>query len=155
VATQRDLGVRRLDRQIVFAKPLMRLIAAIDYWSVYRGLKLYEAVAVLLSPVHWMSMRLRRIGSGQTGRVETPLSRQANLIRNASLFDDDYYLRIHPDVAATPMNPLAHFIRHGDTEGRSPHPLFDVGYYRRAVGADTKISKNSIVHYLQCAPGLR
>ncbi len=35
-------------------------------------------------------------------------------------FDAVRYLQANPDVAATGMNPLLHFIRHGEREGRAP-----------------------------------
>jgi hypothetical protein len=33
-------------------------------------------------------------------------------------FDDEQYLRLHPDVAAAKLNPRLHFIEHGCREGR-------------------------------------
>ena len=33
-------------------------------------------------------------------------------------FDADWYLREYPDVAASGMNPVQHFIQHGEQEGR-------------------------------------
>jgi len=43
------------------------------------------------------------------------------------LFDEDYYLAKHPDVAAQVASGafrdgFEHFVRHGASEGRSPHP---------------------------------
>ncbi len=40
---------------------------------------------------------------------------------NAS-FDTSFYLTENPDVAAAGMEPLFHFIAHGEGEGRSPNP---------------------------------
>ncbi|GAA6194438.1 glycosyltransferase [Phaeobacter sp. NW0010-22] len=37
-----------------------------------------------------------------------------------AFFDPEWYLRNYPDVAATGINPLRHFLRHGRTEGRLP-----------------------------------
>ena len=36
--------------------------------------------------------------------------------------DEDWYLRVNPDVAASSLGPVAHFVRHGLMEGRRPSP---------------------------------
>ena len=48
-----------------------------------------------------------------------------------SLFDQAYYLGRYPDVAALGVSPLSHYLRAGQAEGRSPHPLFDAEFYAR------------------------
>jgi hypothetical protein len=115
---------------------------------IYCAMRPAEATAALLSPLHWMSMRMRGIGAGQSGRVETRVSRQARIIRDATLLDDAYYLSHAADVAAMGVDPLIHYMRSGDREGRMPHPLFDVDYYRRAVTTPLG-NANTVVHYLQ------
>lgn len=45
------------------------------------------------------------------------------------LFDARAYLVANPDVAASGMAPLAHFIDHGAEEGRRPLPGFDPDWY--------------------------
>ncbi|WP_304219273.1 glycoside hydrolase family 99-like domain-containing protein [Phenylobacterium aquaticum] len=47
-----------------------------------------------------------------------------------ALFDQAWYLENNPDIAGTPWAPLAHYLTEGDTEGRDPHPLFDLADYR-------------------------
>jgi GT2 family glycosyltransferase len=49
-----------------------------------------------------------------------------------SLFvDHAYYIERYPDLAAAPdLDPLIHFINLGCEEGRSPHPLIDLGHIR-------------------------
>jgi hypothetical protein len=119
------------------------------YWLIHDAMRPAEAIAAVLSPFHFMSMRIRGLGAGQPGSVETSVSRQAKLIRDAALFDDAYYLAHASDVAANGVDPLCHYIRWGDREGRLPHPLFDTAYYRRAVAAPLRAGVNSVVHYLQ------
>ena len=45
------------------------------------------------------------------------------------LFDADYYREAYPDVAASGVNPLWHYVVRGVYEGRNPHPLFDTNFY--------------------------
>jgi O-antigen biosynthesis protein len=42
------------------------------------------------------------------------------------LFDAKFYLATQPDVEAAGTDPFAHFIQHGCSEARSPHPLIDI-----------------------------
>ena len=50
------------------------------------------------------------------------------------LFDRAFYLASHPDVAATGVDPLDHFLTSGLAEGRSPCPLFDPDFYLHQPG---------------------
>ena len=47
-----------------------------------------------------------------------------------ALFDQAFYLEHNPDISKTAWAPLAHYLIAGDTEGRQPHPLFDLADYR-------------------------
>lgn len=74
------------------------------------------------------------------------LRRDFQLLQGSVLFDPDFYLRCHPDVAAQGGDPLLHFLRHGAGEDRQPNPWFATADYRRdymggAVG-------NPLAHYL-------
>jgi hypothetical protein len=55
------------------------------------------------------------------------------LIRASGLFDEDWYLRRYPDVAAAGIDPVEHYCRHGAAEGRNPSALFDTIYYARQM----------------------
>jgi hypothetical protein len=73
----------------------------------------------------------------------------------ARLFDADYYLRHNPDVAASGIDPLSHFMERGWQEGRNPSAAFDMKLYietYRDVG-DAHI--NPLTHYVQygCSEG--
>jgi O-antigen biosynthesis protein len=47
-------------------------------------------------------------------------------LRTSAWFDAGHYVRANPDVAASGMDPLSHFLRHGWREGRSPLADFSV-----------------------------
>lgn len=44
---------------------------------------------------------------------------QKSALKAANLFDADIYAQDHPDVAASSMDPLRHYIEHGIREGRT------------------------------------
>jgi hypothetical protein len=59
------------------------------------------------------------------------------LIRDSGLFDEDWYRRTYPDVAASGMGAVEHYLAIGAREGRNPGPLFDTAYYARQMARRT------------------
>ncbi len=52
------------------------------------------------------------------------------LIKESGLFDDAAYIAANPDVAASQIDPLFHYIQHGQYEThRKPYPQFDAQQY--------------------------
>jgi hypothetical protein len=51
------------------------------------------------------------------------------------LFDTAWYLSQNPDVAATGVEPLLHYVSDGWRQHRAPHPLFDVRWHLDRVEA--------------------
>jgi glycosyltransferase involved in cell wall biosynthesis len=50
-------------------------------------------------------------------------------------FDPDYYRQGNPDVVEGGWNPLLHYLRSGESEGRKPHPDFDPDFVRDGLPA--------------------
>ena len=71
----------------------------------------------------------------------------ARLIRRSGLFDAAWYLETNADVSASGVDPLLHYVRFGDREGRQPMPFFDPTFYRASAGGRSG-SHNALVHYL-------
>ena len=44
-------------------------------------------------------------------------------------FDRDYYLRQYPDVLASGLEPIDHYLKYGAKERRNPNAMFDALYY--------------------------
>jgi glycosyltransferase involved in cell wall biosynthesis len=63
------------------------------------------------------------------------------------VFDIEYYLREHPDVAAAEIEPFEHFISTGHKEGRNPNPGFDIRYYRQKYLRNDP--RDPLVHYFE------
>lgn len=64
-------------------------------------------------------------------------------------FDAGYYLRAYPDVRASAMDPLAHYIHHGWREGRDPSAGFSTDGYLRANPDVAAARINPLVHLLE------
>lgn len=73
--------------------------------------------------------------------------RAAQGVALSGLFDEAYYRSSYPDVSASRLTPLAHFVLKGASEGRSPHPLFDTAYYLRRNPDVAATGINPLVHY--------
>jgi predicted nucleic acid-binding Zn-ribbon protein len=54
--------------------------------------------------------------------------RGAQELRETGLFDEAFYVSSYPDVA-TGLDPAVHYLRHGRSEARNAHPLFDTRFY--------------------------
>jgi O-antigen biosynthesis protein len=54
------------------------------------------------------------------------------MVLKSGLFDKEYYLRTNPDVSASKIHPLIHYLDGGGAEqGRKPNPFFDPSFYLR------------------------
>jgi ADP-heptose:LPS heptosyltransferase/GT2 family glycosyltransferase len=78
-------------------------------------------------------------------------------LADSGLFDPDYYLAAHPEIAATRLDPLVHYIEEGARRGLRPHPEFDVAYYLEQCALSGERPENPLFHYLTvgAARGLR
>lgn len=65
----------------------------------------------------------------------------------ASGFDAVFYLAVNPDVAASGMDPLAHFLATGWLEDRDPNPAFSVRDYLDANPDVAAARLNPFAHY--------
>jgi hypothetical protein len=61
-------------------------------------------------------------------------------------FDGDWYLLRNPDVRQVGIDPLAHYLRYGEAEGRYPSPWFNPAWYRAAY--DVPADQSALEHFL-------
>lgn len=70
-------------------------------------------------------------------------------------FDAAWYLLRNPDVVRVGIEPLAHYARYGEAEGRRPSPWFDPVWYREthAIPADQLALDHFLAHgeFAPCA----
>lgn len=50
-------------------------------------------------------------------------------LMRSKMFDREWYLERYPDVAASGISPVEHYVLHGTAEGRDPCRLFDTKFY--------------------------
>jgi len=61
-------------------------------------------------------------------------------------FDRDWYRIRNPDVERAGIDPLAHYLRYGEAEGRFPSPWFDPLWYRSAYAVPAE--QSALAHFL-------
>jgi len=106
--TQHAVPPRRLELNRLFNRRSFRKFLA------YRFARPGEILALMLFFYHALTLEYFRRRSG----VET--AAKARSLRESGVFDAVFYLVAYPDVAASGMDPLFHYLRHGAREGRSP-----------------------------------
>lgn len=60
-------------------------------------------------------------------------------IAKSGLFDVNYYLAANPDVAASALDPILHYVRYGEKEGRNPSRGFILESYAPLYRKNTNI----------------
>lgn len=90
---------------------------------------------------------LRKTGS-PTFRAEAEIDARIEVLALlAPLFDADFYRTANPDVVDAGVDPLAHFIDYGYTEGRDPSPDFSLAAYLAANPDVAESGMNPLLHY--------
>ena len=71
----------------------------------------------------------------------------------AALFDQAWYLSENPDIAASGLAPLVHYLVAGAREGRSAHPLLNEAAYGLANAGELSVSGISALEHYVCRGG--
>lgn len=77
------------------------------------------------------------------------IERQVTLLRASGLFDEAWYHERYPDVKASAIDPVLHYLTHGAKEGRDPGPLFSTQGYFAAYPDVAASSLNPLLHYIR------
>jgi hypothetical protein len=131
---------RRLEHRLSHAQQRVDDLLASTSWKLTRPLRALRELT----------------GAGPDG-VTAPEPSDYDIIKESGLFDADYYLRTNPDVAATGMDPLAHYVVKGAAESRNPSADFHTAEYRRKHGlsADAEQPVNPLVHLIKARDAAR
>lgn len=107
------------------------------------------------SPIPWrrfLASRwplLRRVfqkWKTSAGRAELE---HVRLIEASDLFQADWYLQQHADVALAGINPATHYLQCGAREGRDPGPEFNTRDYLAEHPDCENSGVNPLIHYLR------
>lgn len=90
----------------------------------------------------WWTITLRL-----TTRLRTDVER-ARRVAASPYFDQDWYLRSNPDVAAGAISPAIHYGRFGGAEGRDPGPRFSIRQYLNRHPEGASFPGGAFVHAL-------
>ncbi len=74
--------------------------------------------------------------------------KEKRLLKKSGLFDERYYLQKNPDLYATTVNLLRHWLVIGSHEGRSPGPYFDTSFYLESNPDVRSTGVNPVIHYI-------
>jgi GT2 family glycosyltransferase len=76
------------------------------------------------------------------------IQRDAEIIAESGLFDEQWYLRRYPDVAASGRDPLIHYLAFGAAQGCDPNPLFQTQWYSARNPDVKRRGINPLLHYV-------
>ena len=103
----------------------LSLLRASTSWRVTRPLR---SAKRLLGRVCYSGIgyQLTVVGRAFLTRSRLPLQewRAYKTISRSGLFDRQWYLKNNPDVAASGIDPILHYVNFGVREGRDPSPIF-------------------------------
>ena len=71
------------------------------------------------------------------------------LIQMSGLFNENWYLSHYPDVAATNIEPIKHYLQFGGFEDRNPGPDFDSRWYLQKYPDVQQAKYNPLTHYVR------
>ena len=74
--------------------------------------------------------------------------RDIDVIKASDLFDADYYLREHPDLAEAGVDPERHYVESGFREGRRPSAIFDGARYLVENPDIAAAGLNPVLHWI-------
>ncbi len=69
------------------------------------------------------------------------------ILAKSKFFNKKWYLKTYPDVAASKMNPIDHYLTYGWKEGRNPSAFFDTNAYLRDNIDVKQAEMNPLLHY--------
>jgi hypothetical protein len=90
----------------------------------------------------------RRKGASWARRFSPVRRRVLRRLTVSGLFDADWYTREYPDVAASGLSPVEHYLEEGYIRGYRPNPLFDTRWYLERYEDVRRAGVNPLVHYL-------
>jgi len=101
----------------------------------------------------WFKRGLRFAGMAMSGelaahrRLRAQRLDEVAAVRASPLFDREFYLASHPQLAAARQDPAAHFVWVGAQSGAMPNPYFDTAWYLARNPGVTASGENPLLHW--------
>ena len=139
--------------QIDLSQSIIAAINASASWRITSPLRVFKSLAQQLRDtirysliLGWLILRDRSL---------TPLQgrRAIDIIEQSGLFDKRWYLERNPDVAASGIDPVEHYVMHGWREGRDPSPSFSTRKYLMHNLNLATAGINPLAHFVLHRPG--
>jgi capsular polysaccharide biosynthesis protein len=86
--------------------------------------------------------------NGNADPAEVARLRTMRVLLLSGLFDAQFYLEKYADIHDAKVDPLDHYVRDGDREGRTPNPAFLPSYYRREFMIGVPAERNALEQYI-------
>ncbi|MDP3414621.1 glycoside hydrolase family 99-like domain-containing protein [Falsiroseomonas sp.] len=143
-----DLAAREILRvraEAAIAAEAVEAIRSSSTWRATQPLRNLVTRAPALRDAARTAIRTARLSWRTLNRSHHKIRLK---VARSGLFDRDYYLAAHPDVAAAGIDPVDHYLEYGWREGRDPSPLFSTrGYLKRHEDVLAR-GTNPLVHYV-------
>jgi hypothetical protein len=108
-----------------------------------------DAAASGSRPVlHYLHSAAGTEDSALTALTGADSDQQASLLRETGAVDAAWYLSAYPDVAATGVDPVLHYVNEGACEGRNPNPIFDTRTYLLLYPEVAAAGINPLTHFI-------
>lgn len=76
------------------------------------------------------------------------MKKKIKTIKESGLFDEAWYLETYPEVAASKINPILHYLLYGAVEGKNPSPEFNTKNYLSIYFDVAQHGMNPFIHYI-------
>lgn len=108
-----------------------------------------ELASIKESPVWKAHKKLSAAKNKIVRRKSENINDDISLVATSEYFDIDWYLATYPDVEASDMNPIEHYLLHGAKEGRIPSPNFDGNWYLQRYPDVAESDVNPLIHFIR------
>lgn len=124
-----------------------------------------QTLAQAQQKIERLQNKLKQITSSRAWKVAAPvravgrtikrtppdiqkLKKQTRQLQASKYFDGEWYLSSYPDVADSAMEPAAHYLQYGASEGRNPSAEFDTNWYLQTYQDVSEAGLNPLIHFL-------
>jgi hypothetical protein len=82
-------------------------------------------------------------------RAEKKLQLQMIFVEQSGFFDRQWYLQMYPDVLASKIDPIKHYLKFGWEEQRDPSTRFSTSHYLNTYPDIKSGGVNPLIHYIK------